>query len=219
MIRYICQGNVALDTTTTNYPELMKNIQKTVGLIFLYITLCVSCVSTPAAGGQQKNQTQKINNPTRQIEVLARATKYHKTEKHSDPNTRAGKTSTLTPIKRVEKSGLYPIAADCEKFPPGTVVINKADPTKVGVVVDTGGAVRSRKAAKELASLRGLGEKSPEYNAPVFDFYSTTAVCGEWSEFIIVFYDGPRFKGGVPEEYLKAVFDEYVRPIRSTLVL
>jgi 3D (Asp-Asp-Asp) domain-containing protein len=208
----------------------MKNIQKTVGLIFLYITLCVSCVSTHAAGGQQKNRTQKVNNSTKKIEVkhpqptkkavmLIRATKYHKTEKNSDADTIAGKTSTLTPIKRVEDTGLYPVAADCKKFPPGTVVINKADPTKVGVVVDTGGAVRSGKAAKELASRRGLGEKSPEYNAPVLDFYSTTAVSGEWSEFIIVFYEGPRFKGGVPEEYLKAVFNEYERPIRSTIVL
>lgn len=189
--------------------------------------MSVSCAMPHEASGQQKNRTQLNNStkkiehpqPTKRIEVLVRATKYHATERHSDVDTRAGRTSSCTPIKRVEATGLYPVAADTTKFPTGSIVINKADPTKVGVVVDTGGAVTSRDAAKELAAQKGLGKNSVEYNAPVLDFYSTTAVSTEWSHFIVVLYDGPRFKGGVPEEYLRAIFNEYVRPIRSTLVL
>lgn len=164
------------------------------------------------ASGQQKNNPKTIDNKNK-VEVLARGTSYNA----CDPDSAAGKTSSLIPISTVKKLGLQVVAVDPSKIPYGSIIIgkNKDGERIVGVAVDTGSAVKSRKAAKNYALAKGYDKDSPEYKALVFDFHSKSGdITKAWDNFIVVLYTGPEFKFDLKNsekiQYLKYVQKTYL---------
>lgn len=187
-----------------------QSILQTIGIIFLLIT--TSAFSREKASGQQKNNSTTIDNKNK-IEVLARGTSYNA----GDADSAAGKTSSLIPISTVKQLGLQVVAVDPEKIPYGSVIIgkNKSGEKIVGVAVDTGSAVKSRKAAKNYALAKGYGENSPEYKALVFDFHSKGGdITKAWDNFTVVLYTGPEFKFDLKKsekiQYLHYVRNKYL---------
>jgi len=185
-----------------------KRIPQTIGVIFLLITTS----ATQIASGQQKNHSTTIDNKNK-IEVLARGTSYN----DCDPESAAGKTASLVPISTVKKLGLQVVAVDPEKIPYGSIIIgkNKNGDKIVGVAVDTGSAVKSRKAAINYATAKGYDKNSPEYKALVFDFHSKNGdITKAWDNFIVVLYKGPEFKFDLNNseklQYLKYVQSKYL---------
>lgn len=187
-----------------------KRILKSIGVIFLLIT--TSAYSKESTSDQQKNNPKTIDNKNK-VEVLARGTSYNA----CDPESAAGKTSSLIPISTVKKLGLQVVAVDPDKIPYGSVIIgkNKEGERIVGVAVDTGSAVKSRKAAKNYALAKGYDKDSPEYKALVFDFHSKNGdITKAWDNFIVVLYTGPEFKFDLNNsekiQYLQYVRNKYL---------
>lgn len=185
-----------------------KRILQTIGIFFILIT--TSAVSREIASGQSKNNSTTIEN---KIQILARGTSYHS----EDSESAAGKTSSLIPISTVKKLGLQVVAVDPNKIPYGSVIIgkNKSGQKIVGVAVDTGSAVKSRKAAKGYALARGYDKDSPEYKALVFDFHSKGGdITKAWDNFTVVLYTGPEFKFDLKNsekiQYLQYVRNKYL---------
>lgn len=186
-----------------------KNILQRTGVIFFLIT--TSVFSNEKASGQQKNNP-KIDNKNNK-EVFARVTYYY----NCDPESAQGKTSSLIPISTVKKLGLQVVAVDPNKIPYGSVIIgkNKHGDKIVGVAVDTGSAVKSRKAAKNYALAKGYNKDSPEYRALVFDFHSKNGgTINAWDNFTVVLYTGPEFKFDLKNsekiQYLNYVRNKYL---------
>ena len=168
-----------------------KSILQNIGVIFLLITISAFLLGN--ASGQQKNHSKTIENQ-KTVEVFARGTSY---SPHGDKDTAAGRTASLIPIQTVKQLGLHCIAVDPEIIPYGSFIVGKDKNGKhiEGVAVDTGGAVKTRKAATQYALQKGFDQKSPEYNALVFDFYSNSGdVTESWDTFTVVLYKGPCFK-------------------------
>jgi len=164
-----------------------QRILKSIGIIFLLITISVT--STVASGQQKNNSTQIDNLKTENAFILyARITAYSGGDKY----TNAGQTSTGTPIKEITSRGLKCFAVGFE-IPYLSVITlyDKKGRKQVGVALDTGGDVKSGKAAKDLALMRNLGKNSPEYNAPVIDIYAKCEPANEWTHVTIVPYTGP----------------------------
>lgn len=167
-----------------------KRILQTIGVIFLTITTCV--FSKEKAGDQQKNYP-KIDN-LKKIEIFARGTTY---SAKADKDTAAGKTASLIKISTVKKLGLQCIAVDKDVIPYGSFIFgyDKNGNYIEGVAVDTGGAVKSRKAAINLAKAKGYSKNSPQAKALVLDFYSNKGeITKNWDTFTVVLYEGPCFK-------------------------
>jgi 3D (Asp-Asp-Asp) domain-containing protein len=187
-----------------------KRIPQTIGIFFILIT--TSVYSKESASGQSKNNSTTIDNKNK-VEMLARGTSYNA----SDLDSATGKTSSLIPISTVKKLGLQVVAVDPSKIPYGSIIIgkNKSGEKIVGVAVDTGSAVKSRKAAKNYALAKGYDKESPEYNALVFDFHSKSGdITKAWDNFTVVFYTGPEFKFDLKNsekiQYLKYVQQAYL---------
>lgn len=187
-----------------------KRILQTIGIFFILIT--TSVFSREDTSGQSKNNSTTIDNKNK-VEILARGTSYNA----SDPDSAAGKTSSLIPISTVKKLGLQVVAVDPDKIPYGSIIIgkNKSGEKIVGVAVDTGSAVKSRKAARGYALTKGYDKNSPEYKALVFDFHSKSGdITKAWDNFIVVLYTGPEFKFDLKNsekiEYLKYVRKTYL---------
>jgi len=187
-----------------------KRIPQTIGVIFLLIT--TSVFSKESASDRQKNHSTQINNSNK-VEILARATSYHS----GDVDSAQGKTSSLTPISTVKQLGLQAVAVDPNVIPYGSVIIgkNKDGEEIVGVAVDTGSAVVSRKAAKQYARQKGYSENSPESKALVLDFHSSNGdITKAWDNFTVILYKGPDYKFDLNKseklEYLKSVRANYL---------
>jgi 3D (Asp-Asp-Asp) domain-containing protein len=168
-----------------------KRILQTIGIIFLLIT--TSAFSKEDTSGQQKNNSTTIEN-LKQVKVFARATAY---PPNADSETAEGKTASLIPIKKVTDLGLECIAVDPKVIPYGSFIIgkDKNGNTIQGVAVDTGGSVKSRKAAINLAEKKGYSEDSPQARALVLDFYSDKGeITKAWDTFTVIVYKGPCFK-------------------------
>ena len=163
-----------------------KRILKNFGIIFLTFTISAMNI----ASGQQKNNSILDNSKT--FEVYARGTSYL----NHDSQSAAGKTASLVPIKIVTDLGLHCIAVDPKIIPYGSVIIGRDKKGKeiIGVAVDTGGAVKSRKASRYLAKIKGFNKNSPEYNAIVLDFYGNKDITHYWDHFTVIPYTGPCFK-------------------------
>lgn len=182
----------------------MKDIQKIIGVIFLLITINAASI---AAGDQQKNNsTFEQLNTQKAFKVYARGTSYHS----DDSDSAAGKTSSLTKINDVKGRDLECIAVDNSLIPYGSVIIgrDKHGQEIIGVAVDTGSAVKSRKAAKQLAKKLGYPKDSPEAQAPVLDFHSRTDMTHYWDHFIVIPYTGPDFKFSLSKKEKLAYLDE-----------
>jgi hypothetical protein len=162
-----------------------QRIPQRIGIIFLLITIC----ATNIASGQQKNNSTTIDNlKTKEaFTVYARVTSYS----GGDPDTN-GQTSTCTPIKEITDRGLKCIAVG-EGIPYLSVITfyDAQGRKQVGVAMDTGSHVKSGKAAKELATIKGFGKNSREYNAPVIDIYAKCDLTNEWSNVTVIPYTGP----------------------------
>jgi 3D (Asp-Asp-Asp) domain-containing protein len=101
-----------------------------------------------------------------------RATTYHKTEPGADRETRRGESSTGVRLTEVKPKVVGSIAIDPKVIPYGSLVIvtTKRGESHLFLCVDTGGAVKSRKASKALAKKQKLG--SDWSKRPVIDIYS-----------------------------------------------
>ncbi len=187
-----------------------KDIQKIIGVIFLLITISVT--HEVASGQQKNNSTFEQLNIKGAFKVYARGTSYHS----GDAESAAGKTSSLIKINDVKKLDLECIAVDNKLIPYGSVIIgrNKSGQEIVGVAVDTGSAVKSRKAAIKLANKLGYSKDSKEAKAPVLDFHSRLDMTHYWDHFIVIPYNGPDFKFGLNTreklEYLNSVKKQFV---------
>lgn len=151
--------------------------------LFIIVSLVVlaSPANLIAHEKDKKNQDEgKV------VELFARSTKYHATENKSDSDTIKGKTSSCAPISTVIKNGIGVVAVDPKIVPYGSIVI--APDGKKFLAVDTGGAVKSKKASRKLADKFDLPATSKEAKAPVLDFYGKTQVGKLWDTFRIVLY-------------------------------
>lgn len=118
--------------------------------------------------------------------MYARSTFYNKDEPGCDSDTLKDKTSTCVKISSVTRKGLGVVAVDPRVIPYGSAVI--APDGSVSIALDTGGDVKDRVAAKELASKKGFSTQSPEYKAPVLDFLAYGQIGSLWDHFIVVPY-------------------------------
>lgn len=189
-----------------------QRIQKIFGVIFLLATLSADTIF---AGDRQKNNSilEQLNTKET-FTVYARGTSY---PPNADSDTKKGKTSSLIPIKTVRGLGFLCIAVDPRLIPYGSVIVgrDKNGNKIIGVAVDTGGDVKNRKAARVLALKNGFSKDSPEYKAPVLDFYSSTGdITKYWDSFTVIPYQGPDFKSEMDQHekiaYLKAVKEKYL---------
>ncbi len=179
--------------------------QKIIGIVFLLATLMSANILF--AGDRQKNLSSLEQlNTQGAFRVYARGTSYHS----GDSDSAAGKTSSLTKIDDVKGRDLECIAVDNSLIPYGSVIIgrDKHGQEIIGVAVDTGSAVKSRKAAKQLAKKLGYPKDSPEAKAPVLDFHSRTDMTHYWDHFIVIPYIGPDFKFSLSKKEKLAYLDE-----------
>jgi 3D (Asp-Asp-Asp) domain-containing protein len=114
-----------------------------------------------------------------------RATTYHKTEPNADRETRRGNSSLGLPLREVGPKTVGSIAIDPKVIPYGSLVIitTKRGDASCFLCVDTGGAVKSRKAAKVLAKKQKLGKEMA--GRPVIDIYSTKNY-DEWMSVVVI---------------------------------
>ncbi len=189
--------------------------------------------STPALRQNVKETNPQLRRPSRPTviapsktskpqprpawrQVYARSTYYNANESISDSDTRAKKTSSLVRIDTIQNLGLGVVAVDPSIIPYGSQVITPDG--RIYIAADRGGDVITRKAATELATLKGLGEDSAEYRALVLDFYSKSQVGGYWDTFIVIPYTNPDSPEGFRElpyaskiAYLKNVAQSHGR--------
>lgn len=196
MIRCICQGIVALDTTDRT-TELMNIIQNTtLGAIFLLITTCVLSAKENTGDRRKNSPTLENSNIEAKTISVVRTTHYHATDPDADTDTKADKTSTCIPISTVRKQGVDLAATNREIIPSGSLIIMRGlnGYERILLSADIGKDVTEGKAAKQLALAQKKGRRSPEYNAPVIDVYAK-GLDHEWVYSVtILTYRGPSFK-------------------------
>jgi len=114
-----------------------------------------------------------------------RATTYHKTEPNADRETRRGNSSMGLPLREVGPKSVGSIAVDPKVIPYGSLVIitTKRGDASCFLCVDTGSAVKSRKASIALAKKQKLGKEMA--GRPVIDIYSTKNY-DEWMSVVVI---------------------------------
>ncbi len=201
-----------------------KRIPQAIGVIFLLITTSVH--SKERASDQQKNHSKQIENSinlgkesfplrarvttysaTETKRVYNKKTKKYTTVNNSDPDTRKGKTATGVNIFKVQEMGLVVFAVDPAIMPWGSVglFVDNNGNDQVGVAVDTGGNVKSKKAS---------GGK-----APVIDMYTNKAKTPTYHNFKIIKYVGPNFRDKLNDterlQHLERIKNAFVTPNRQ----
>jgi 3D (Asp-Asp-Asp) domain-containing protein len=147
-------------------------------LWWLTSLLLLAILLLPVVLPVEKNQNHsKDDSGFERVVLFARVTEYSKTEKGCDPDTKQGRTSTGVSVRAAcEKTGKIGIVAvDPKIIPYGSLVV-LPDGRKY-LAADTGGAVKSRKAAIVLAKRQKKPEKFGK--APVLDFYSYSKIVPE----------------------------------------
>lgn len=91
--------------------------------------------------------------------VNVRSTTYFPGEKHSDPDTDAGRTSTGGPLVPATPTMAGTVAVDPAKYPYGTIF--RRPDGSVYVAADTGGAVKSMKASGGKADVLDFASATP----------------------------------------------------------
>lgn len=134
--------------------------------------------------GVENDQSQYYKN-FKWTTLFARVTEYSKKDPHCDPDTLNNRTSTQVPITPAcnETGKIGVVAVDPKIVPYGSLVILPNGGKYLAA--DTGGAVKSRRAAVVLARK----EKKPEAfaKAPVLDFYSYQKVVPEnWTNVYVL---------------------------------
>jgi len=121
-------------------------------------------------------------------EVFARATKYHKTDKNCDPDTKKGLTSTDIKLKDSDENSIGMVAVDPEKIPYGSLVYSPKT-NRFFLACDVGGAVINRTAAKDFSKKKGLSKKHQD--ALVLDFYSDQEIIdNHFCDFLVIKHTG-----------------------------
>lgn len=173
-------------------------------------TVLISFKSASHARSEQRIKTQEDKSKAIAT-TFARSTFYNKDEASADWNSKRKVTSTQVNITTLENLKLRAVAVDPSVIPYGSVIVSPSG--EVFVAIDTGGDVKSRKAATEYAALKGLPKASKEYNAPVLDFYSYGQIGQKWDSFKTVRYEGKTsFKNLSQREKL-----EYLRTLSRVL--
>lgn len=152
-------------------------------------------VSATSKNEKETNSQSKINTPTnpedekkKTVTLLARSTSYNKDEAKADEDTKKKNTSTQVKVGTLENLQLGAVAVDPAIIPYGSAVISPEG--KVFIAIDTGSDVKSRKAATEYADTIGLSNSSPEYRAPVLDFYAYGQIGKHFDRFKVIKYSG-----------------------------
>jgi 3D (Asp-Asp-Asp) domain-containing protein len=123
--------------------------------------------------------------------VFARATKYHKTDKNCDTDTKKGLTSTKIKLKDSCEKTIGMVAVDYNIVPYGSLVYSP-DTDRFFIACDIGSAVFNRTAAKKLAKKKGLGLKYQE--AIVLDFYGDREILdNHFGNFYVIKHKGSDF--------------------------
>ena len=114
-----------------------------------------------------------------------RATRYHKTDPDADKETRRGESSTGIRLQEVKSKVVGSIAINPKVIPYGSLVIitTRSGELHRFLCVDTGGDVKSRKAAKLIAQKQGLGSNWSK--RPVIDIY-TTKQYEDWMSVVVI---------------------------------
>jgi len=124
--------------------------------------------------------------------VFARATKYHKTDKDCDPDTKKGLTSTQIKLRDSCDDTIGMVAVDPQQIPYGSLIYCPSN-KRVFLACDVGGDVKSRKAAKNLAHKKGLSEKYRD--ALVLDFYAPKEIIdNHFDSFLVIENNENNFK-------------------------
>lgn len=133
--------------------------------------------------------------------VFARGTKYHKTDRNCDSNTRKGITSTAIRLGDSCDNTIGMVAVDPQKVPYGSLIYSP-QAKRFFLACDIGGDVSARTAAKNLARKQGLSAKYR--NAEVLDFYAPKEIIdNHFDYFYIVKHEGVNFRFGLKESQQK----------------
>lgn len=133
--------------------------------------------------------------------TFARATKYHKTDRNCDSNTKRGITSTAIRLGDSCDNTIGMVAVDPQKVPYGSLIYSP-QAKRFFLACDVGGDVSARTAAKNLARKKGLSNKYR--NAQVLDFYAPREIIdNHFDYFYIVKHEGVNFRFGLKESQQK----------------
>lgn len=137
--------------------------------------------------------TLNISFASAKIEMIfARATKYYKTDRNCDPNTKKGFTSTKIRLGDSCDRTIGMVAVDPQKIPYGSLIYSP-QVKRFFLACDSGGAVSARTAAKNLAKQKRLPEKFHE--ALVLDFYAPREIIDNYfGDFCVIKHEGGNFR-------------------------
>lgn len=124
--------------------------------------------------------------------IFARATKYYKTDRNCDPDTRKGLTSTKIRLGDSCDRTIGMVAVDPQRIPYGSLIYSP-QAKRFFLACDVGGDVSARTAAKNLAKKQGLAEKYR--NALVLDFYAPREIIdNHFDDFVVIKHEGSNFR-------------------------
>jgi 3D (Asp-Asp-Asp) domain-containing protein len=124
--------------------------------------------------------------------VFARATKYHKTDRNCDPDTKKGLTSTKIRLGDSCDRTIGMVAVDPQRIPYGSLIYSP-QAKRFFLACDVGGAVSARTAAKTLAKKKKLPKKY--YEALVLDFYAPKEIISNhFCDFFVIKHEGGNFR-------------------------
>jgi 3D (Asp-Asp-Asp) domain-containing protein len=124
--------------------------------------------------------------------VFARATKYYKTDRNCDPETKKGLTSTKIRLGDSCDRTIGMVAVDPQRIPYGSLIYSP-QAKRFFLACDIGGDVSARTAAKKLAKQKKLPSKY--YEALVLDFYAPREIIdNHFCDFFVIKHEGKDFR-------------------------
>lgn len=158
------------------------------------------------ARGDDKSKDYNQNQPGPKGELEryylpVRATRYHKTDLHCDPDTLHERSCTGIKLQEGAPGVVGAVAVDPNIIPIGSLILVT---TKNGDIhpylsVDKGGAVTRKTASRILAKQEKRGKAWA--TRPVIDIYSPETITSDWITVLVI--KGPSLKGLKDSERLK----------------
>jgi 3D (Asp-Asp-Asp) domain-containing protein len=164
-----------------------------VAVFATFITMTHLC-GQPKGDGQIKNNNQDEAKQTRlgYQYLPVRATRYHKTDRNCDVNTKKERSCTGIRLREGSTKVVGAVAVNPKIIPIGSLVLVN---TRAGVqpylAVDIGGDVTGRKASERLAKREKRGEEWA--TRPVIDIYSPRTITEDWTTVLVI--TGPSLEG------------------------